>query len=200
MSLLQLLTTGRCLEGLKDPVPRYRVTGQRLLPKFGCDKNPFCAREADRDAAPSLESKGPTAEPAARCECANRSASADAQAVTAPASAKSRRIVNALRLNATALRESWAAKLNGLLSRPASKPVRAAAPALPKLAVQGELSLDRIQVVRNDLSDADLEVVGAKRAPSASVDTPAPRLAEKADCSALPWKRLAARVCGVDRT
>ena len=31
-----------------------------------------------------------------------------------------------------------------------------------RLPVQGELSLDQIKVVRNDLSDADLEVIPAK--------------------------------------
>jgi hypothetical protein len=99
-----------------------------------------------------------------------------------------------------ALRGSWTGKLKGLLSRPPGKPVRAAAPRLTKLAVQGELSLDRIKVVRNDLSDADLEIVGAKPAPVATVNTPVPRSAEKTKSGAMAWRRLAARVSGVDRS
>ena len=36
------------------------------------------------------------------------------------------------------------------------------APRLTKPLVQGDLSLDNIRVVRNDLSDADLEIVRAE--------------------------------------
>ena len=42
------------------------------------------------------------------------------------------------------------------------KPKLAGIPRFGKPAVQGELSLDRVKVVRNDLSHADLEVVGQK--------------------------------------
>jgi hypothetical protein len=42
------------------------------------------------------------------------------------------------------------------------RPKLAGIPRFGKSAVQGELSLDRVKVVRNDLSHADLEVVGQK--------------------------------------
>ena len=41
-------------------------------------------------------------------------------------------------------------------------PVKSAIPRFDKPVVQGELSLENIKVVRNDLSDADMEVVAAK--------------------------------------
>lgn len=51
--------------------------------------------------------------------------------------------------------------------------------------VQGELSLDGVKVVRNDLSDADLEIVPAKPA-------------RRADLAPLPevnaWQRLTTRI------
>jgi hypothetical protein len=40
--------------------------------------------------------------------------------------------------------------------------------------VQGELSLENIKVIRNDLSDADLEVVTRKMAPVKKVESEAP--------------------------
>ncbi len=40
MSLLRLLKTGRSLEGAEESVNRYRVTNQKLLPRFGV-ANPF---------------------------------------------------------------------------------------------------------------------------------------------------------------
>jgi hypothetical protein len=58
----------------------------------------------------------------------------------------------------------WGSKLSSLVSqRP--KPARGAVPRSNGVAVQGELSLDNIKVVRNDLSDADLEVVTRKATP-----------------------------------
>jgi hypothetical protein len=49
-------------------------------------------------------------------------------------------------------------KLSSLVSQK-PKPARSAIPRFNGVPVQGELSLDNIKVVRNDLSDADLEVV-----------------------------------------
>ena len=63
---------------------------------------------------------------------------------------------------AAAWRAKWAARLSALFSRPAGKPAKVTLPAPARLPVQGQLALDRIKVVRNDLSDADLEVVPAR--------------------------------------
>ena len=38
MSLVRLLTAGKSLVGMKDTENRYRMTSQRLLPKFGSAK------------------------------------------------------------------------------------------------------------------------------------------------------------------
>ena len=212
MSLLQLLTTGRCLEGLKDTEPRYRLTSQRLLPKFGSDKNPFCAKEkavappthtvgaVERDAMCLPNPKALAAAQTARPDSAERPTLAAPRLAAARASAKSWEILAALRQRTTALGETWSGKLKALLARRARKPARVATPFATKLAVQGELSLDRIKVVRNDLSDADLEVIGAKPAPSAAVNALARQSAERAEFGALTWRRLAARVCGMNKS
>lgn len=53
----------------------------------------------------------------------------------------------------------WAQKLNPF--------VKQGAP-IERTAVQGELSLDNVKPLRNDLSDTDLELVAAVRAPKAT--------------------------------
>ncbi len=63
--------------------------------------------------------------------------------------------------------EAVRAKGRGLTRRKPQLP-KPAIPTFPKPAVQGELSLDRVKVMRNDLSDSDLEVVPAKASVSAS--------------------------------
>ena len=53
MSLVRLLTTGKSLVGMQDNISRYRLTKQRLLPKFGSDKNPFAPPPKTEPAKPA---------------------------------------------------------------------------------------------------------------------------------------------------
>src|SRR5260370_38120811 len=53
MSLVRLLTTGKSLVGMQDNLSRYRLTKQRLLPKFGSGKNPFAPPEKTEPAKPA---------------------------------------------------------------------------------------------------------------------------------------------------
>jgi len=195
MSLLRLLTAGRSLVGLNDAETRYRMTSQKLLPRFGPGKNPFCA--PDRPVAPPTDACGKTEHGSA----SSREPAAMAGArVAAPVNARGWSILSALRLRTAALRGGWTWKLTGLLCRPGSQPVRALNPRPAKLAVQGELSLDRIKVVRNDLSDTDLEVVRARPAAAPTQAASVPPAAEKAAPGSTAWGRLAARVRGAGRT
>ena len=61
--------------------------------------------------------------------------------------------------------------------------------------VQAELSLDKVKVLRNDLSDADLEVVPAKL-PTA----PALRVVEKIASAENARGRVMSRIPGVGET
>jgi hypothetical protein len=66
----------------------------------------------------------------------------------------------------------WVGELGSKLSSLVSQKPKATRSAIPRfngVPVQGELSLDNIKVVRNDLSDADLEVV-ARKAVKAEID------------------------------
>lgn len=71
-------------------------------------------------------------------------------------------------------------------------------PAAVRPAVQSELSLDAVKVVRNDLSDADLELVPLSQSapssvPAAPTAQPAPR------AIARMWGQLTARLFGAER-
>ena len=151
MSLLRLLTTGRSLVNVRDAETRYRLTSQRLLPQFGSGKNPFSDREAATPTpAPAMEAKVEAAAPPATGEKTGRA--------------------KALWVRAAARMSVWTEKLGDRFTRPHAKLAKPAIPHFTKPPVQGELSLDRVQVMRNDLRDADLEVVPArKKAPPAAV-------------------------------
>ena len=154
MSLLRLLKAGRSLVNPKESGSRYRMREKVQLPKFGSSKNPFCAR---------VETPAVTAAPGA------------INPENTP-----RREMNADELAAARLKETVrlpAAELPPPASRPApapstaswwnplswwkSNPAGAARVGRPssRPAVQGELSLDQIRVVRNDLNDSDVEIV-----------------------------------------
>lgn len=190
MSLLKLLTTGKSLVGLKDAESRYRMTNQRLLPKFGAGKNPFRAMDAAETvpvaAMPAAEAK--LATPVVEdIRVGSSSGAADAGAI-APAQEIAAQRASLLRLGASKCREfaatlqsRWTLQLGSLFSRPTRKAARPVAVPVPaqKLPMQGQLSLDQIKVMRNDLSDADLEVVAAK-AKQRSVPMPKPAPAAQA--------------------
>jgi hypothetical protein len=79
----------------------------------------------------------------------------------------------------------WARKINLF------KPAR---PTAARLAVQGELSLDRVKPVRNDLSDSDLELVKVTRRPEA---TPSVVKIESVDVPVVKVVPILARVRGL---
>ena len=166
MSLLKLLTSGKSLVGLRDSASRYRMSNQKLLPKFGSGKNPF-QRSPNGELAPAVvESSGVEAQTTLSTEKdrGQDKEKTGGESLLRLGTSKCRNL-------AAALQSRWASQLTALLSRPAARPAKVAVRVFGKPPVQGELSLDRIKVVRNDLSDADLEVVAVKSPRPAS---PAP--------------------------
>jgi len=156
---------------LKDSTCRYRVRGCFVLPKFGSTKNPFSAPvPTELIQAASEGTRGvaryqmtPAELTAARLKQTAKLPSPAAvpareafrKAVPTPwAGAKARQWLG-----------GWAQRLNPLgrwLNRqPKSRP---AVPKFNRPAVQGELSLANVKVMRNDLNDADVEIVAAKPA------------------------------------
>jgi len=170
MSLLRLLATGRSLVSVRETESRYRLTTQRLLPQFGPTRNPFSPpKRAEQSAAA-------TTRPAA-------------EVGEASAKAGVRGHARRLWLKTAGLWSAGKQKPDALMARPFGKAAKPAIPRFPKLPVQGELSLDRVKVVRNDLSDADLEVVPARRNPA-----PGALAGKTAAGVARTWGRVTSRL------
>ena len=170
MKLGTLLAAGKSLAlGRRGQNP-YRANKQIYLPKFGSLKNPFVSANHPGGAIPPEEAaaapvktpitvvaaktqKLPTFSPAPRA--ANRRPTAGTKPAGRPQ--KLRR---------------WFGWLH--LSNPFRAPAGFAAPGAgaANSPVQTELSLDTVKVLRNDLSDADVEVVPLKSRPAGDAAEP----------------------------
>ena len=162
MNFGRLLAAGKSLVS-GDVSGRYRMRENMRLPQFISPKNPFAA---DATAAESVS-------PPIRSE-----PSAVVSAVT-----------HSRRLSGFFARTGMVAKQAGLWCldhNPFSSIGRPRLPAIPRFgkpAVQAELSLEKVQVVRGDLAHADLEVVNVG--------------GSDGDSSAA-WRNLTTRVFGGD--
>ena len=168
MSLLRLLTAGKCLIGLKKPEGRYHLPGNRSLPRFGPKKNPFRATvfpdKPDSGDAVSLEcgsstphgtevATGPESGQVA-LENGSEVPAQQQEPLAEPGGNQVRPEVKREGPSRSGLRAL-------LLWSRARKP-RGRIGAHGRPWVQAELSLDAVKVVRNDLSESDLEVVQAR--------------------------------------
>jgi hypothetical protein len=204
MSLLRLLTAGKSLVGMRDAETRYRVTGQRLLPQFGEGRNPFSNREKAEPVQTGLRPPGDH-KPNDVLKEARSTPALGGEREAAPRSRLEGRktlpssgspsLGGMLRRRTGALLAGWKTKLAGMLANRRCKTMKTAIPRFTKPPEQGELSLDRIKVMRNDLSDADLEVIRAKP-PTA----PEMRAVERAAGAENAWGRVTARFLGTGKT
>lgn len=178
MSMGRLLAAGRSLMGSQNPPNRYQMDRRVRLPRFGSTKIPFAA---DSRTAAALEITPPQP---------NMSASQPAIATPEPTSKPmplppAPPVSTRLRLAVRRLQE-WCVEANPIprLARPARSAFTPAA-RVTSAPIQSELSLEEVKVVRNDLSDADVEIVPA-------------RPARRADVAPLPeenaWSRLTTRI------
>lgn len=164
MSLVRLLTAGKSLIGVKEPTNRYQMRSRHLLPKFNPDKNPF--------AAPRRPSTGAPSSPAVQeMTPAGVATSGPDEAKLPPPCptglAEAGRVPRTPGIFARALNRisgrvrKWTRREGPSVRKAEAKSV---APRIQESPVQGELSLDRVRVVRNDLSEADVEIVPARPA------------------------------------
>jgi hypothetical protein len=186
MGLLGLLTAGKSLVGLKDPEARYRMTNPRALPKFGSEKNPFNrTRKSGPTQKPSAvsmaEVQRDAPKPAGVCETQRgdetsglvpsgslrKNSTLRLPEARAAAPTESRATELRQRSRAGSHLSSFVTRLKPLLKLPALKK-RGAVPTGLR-PVQGELSLDKVKVLRNDLSDTDFVIVRKKAPPATEV-------------------------------
>lgn len=172
MSLIRFLSSGgRGLTKGAPPMGRYQLPDGQLIPDFGKGKNPFTPTSVPSQAK-SSPATGVTAKAAS-----TQAAPSSPVPFQAPAQSRAGRGIATVRDVLRGLLEQV-----GLLGRRmgqsvkrlpvglvARLPLRRARVAMPSTSVrpetgpvQGELSLEKVRVVRNDLTDTDYEVVAAE--------------------------------------
>ena len=210
MSLLRLLTAGKSLVGLKTSEKRYHLPGQRALPKFGSKKNPFRVTTrpeqgevgtADTPSAqvqppaPPAEEKPQSRPQTSSSETTQASASASvAKPINSKPEADSGRQIKPLE---PAERRPSGVRAFLLWGR-----AKAKGTALPggRRLVTAELSLDKVKVVRNDLSESDVEIVGRASPPKPSESRAKPLAQESKDSvSESGWGAAAGRLLSLGK-
>jgi hypothetical protein len=205
MSLGKLLTTGKSLVGLHDTNARYQLR-KGALPKFESSKNPFASRPQGEPFAPNAHEEPQLPKLTAEVAAANLKETPPTAAVNAPSETTAPDSKPVAVVKAPAVVDGWLKKLNPMVWWGKRKPAEAkpAVPRFGKAPVQGELSLDNIKVMRNDLTEADVEVVPMKtRRPNVPSVPPAPSQASAAAMAVpeLPpattaWEYLGERLMG----
>jgi hypothetical protein len=190
MSLGRLLAAGKSLVGGQDGAGRYQINKHVALPKFISPRNPF---------APAAKTEAPPA----GAELAAKVCGEKVVVAAAKAGANAAGRINfqvAVRARAARWISEWSQKVNPLprlAKRPG--PVKSTVPRFAETCLQPELSLDKVQVVRNDLSDADFEVVRSKMPVAVSSGPAALTSQERFEPAGGTWSRLTTRIFGVDQ-
>ena len=219
MSLIRLLAAGSSLKGIKDQRSPYKMMQQHLLPKFNADKQaeasnageplPPAAMEMPCLAEEHRKSKGTQVVGIEAVE-AETLGNADGISVPSPGLAARQAQSARKRQEKDEEREKVAlpggssvgAIVGGLTARTSfwgwakgKNPFRPK-PAVRKRPppVQGELLLESVKVVRNDLNEADLEVVPANAEPRLPPASPS-----KAEPARRSWRRIGTRLFGIGK-
>jgi hypothetical protein len=187
MSVLKYLSAGKSLIGLKQNEIRYRMGEPGALPKFDSKRNPFRSRTVPNTAGASaitaVESEIPTqtqiqaptvtlvspppAQPAPAAPTTGEAPAPIAEEISRVAGLWNRGSMSVARTchriigGSTDMARSLVRRVKSLAwwrRKPAAE-----LPQTINSPVQGELSLDSVKVVRNDLTDADFEVVPRSR-------------------------------------
>ena len=207
MSLLRLLTAGRSLVGLKKAEVRYHLPNDQALPRFGSKKNPFRATALPEKADSAPESSNQPSEPQpgpestvpAPVEAGGGAVDGERSDQTGDAKVEEGK-GNADKQKALPAdhEQRRGSGIKAFLRWGRSGKSKLQGPGRGAL-VQGELSLDRVKVVRNDLSESDLEVVRgrqpeASKAPAGPAAVPA-----KANGLTPAWGATACRFLGLSK-
>jgi hypothetical protein len=205
MSLIKLLTVGKSLVSNKNGPARYRMTEQGMLPKFAPVGRPVALApkpenrgmsDSDRYRAETRSAANPAPTPTTPTRQALEYSTAPAQRGGAVPSAHSSPVAPAATcLNSVPVNTDFFR-----LKRVAAAFGRAGGPSR-KAPVQSELALDAVKVVRNDLSDADVEIVPTTAAPPPEPDRdrPSKERVLKTELTGVAWSRLTARWFGSSR-
>lgn len=179
MSMMKLLSAGRSLVDLKKTGSPYRMNDRFQLPKFGGEKNPFSTPVKKDPPAPAINTPPAKSQQDQQVEAKTPGTLKETKRIPLAAAQlkQTRRLPFAAARHGAPAGEKkkpilkgilqklggWLKKLNALAWE--MYPGQKSKPAIPRFdkpATQGELSLDNVKVVRNDLNDSDLEIAPAK--------------------------------------
>ncbi len=165
MGLMKFLAVGRSIGRFGNDRSPFKMTQQSLLPKFGSVNAPEeLARGSGETRNQATVVQGPSRTEGPRASAATEGKSMNGISIDAPVPAKAAAAPKHVEPSRPAFpRGRWTIFRNPF-AQAAKTPATVAAP------VQAELSLDLVKPVRNDLSDADLELVQAQalKTPAAS--------------------------------
>lgn len=171
MSLLRLLTAGKSLIGIENPERRFRMSHPGAMPKFG-NRTSFrteappvpvgATEDASSGASGVAAAVGVEGNLTGVSACGSGPAEHPESTESGPREFSARSDPGAGPKGIGAWVGNWGAKLSSLAPRKRARPVNTPA-RRNEAPLQGELSLDNIRVMRNDLSETDLEVVTGKR-------------------------------------
>jgi hypothetical protein len=174
MNLGKLLATGKSIKNGQSAVA-YRKDRRVYLPKFGSPKNPFTTTvQAELPKPPVENSVAPVKNTAT------------------PTWAKTQKIptVSAGPARVT----TWAEKFNPIAIWRGSAAEEKSSPH----AIQAELSLEKVKVVHNDLTDVDVEVVPIKSRSMHEVPEPVFQAAVSVEANKNFWSRLDKKFFGAN--
>lgn len=207
MSLLRLLTAGRSLVGLKKTEKRYHLPGDKALPRFGSKKNPFRASVLPEKVDPgrggayaekvSPDPDGAAGGPEDRKGGLLRQNEGDQSQETQPPSGSATPGRPTAESSEPVAEKRRGSGLKAFLLWGRAKQARPRGGAAGKPLVQGELTLEAVKVVRNDLSESDLEIVPARGPKSAEK----PNVPRPETAPVLPgWGAAAGRLLGLGKS
>lgn len=190
MGLMQLLAVGRSLGKIGDQPSRYKMTQQSLLPKFGSVKAP-------EERVPGVGGTGSN-QVIAKTELKQSS-------LEFAATANDRKNMNAVQPKpqevtvpkTVAVRPAFPLGRWTLFKNPFSKTPK---PKVADASVQPELSIEMVKPVRNDLSDADLELVqSVKRVPEIIVPATTQPESTAVALEGAAWNRIKTQFFGAGK-
>jgi hypothetical protein len=203
MSLVRLLAVGKSLVGGRDMSSRYRMNKQEILPKFISPKKPFAlsARQDAECGSVAAVQSGPRTVPTGPSGSVNLKKTQKLSIVAAQAKVgKKPRLARSVPSFAGRW-GAWLREKNPLAFNAGDNPApKATTASFTREPVQGELSLDKVTVMRNDLSDADLEVVPATPSDVRGNMGPILQITAKNKPTTTPWGRLTNRILGARAT
>ena len=158
MRLVRFLAAGKSLVGLKDIEGRYRLPRGHALPRFGtsgkagASAKPESANLSSQDVPIAAKSE-------ARASTVNEHAEPSPERSSLSSQSSPTQALKARRVE----KGSIFRKLFGWLPWHREVSGTGAIPVFSNLPVQTELSLENVKVVRNDLSESDLEVQSVQK-------------------------------------